>query len=686
MIHHAFSLLTVKSVDDKQRVITGIASTPTPDRMLDIVEPLGARFKIPMPLLLYHNSEKPVGRVDFAKPTKEGIPFRASLPNVTEPGVVQDRVNEAYHSLKYLLLGAVSIGFRAVEGGVELLKNGGLRFKDWEWLELSLCSIPANPDAVIQSFKSMDVAKIHAALGTRAAESAAEREAFITQIKSFDTDTRAALGLTRSDARRHDPAPGASGTKQQPASSGFFFARSLKGTEMKTLQELRDLRTQKAARMNELLETCKAAGNDMDDAESSEFDTLEMEVKQLDGEIRQKRFDTLNVSTAKGVDGSSADAANRSRGPTIIVKSSDVDEAFKGQNFTRMAIAKAMAHILGGGVSASGIAHARWGKSNPTLVRLMKTNEIAGGGSGSGEWGAELVQADARYTGDFIEFLKSKTVYDKLALRQIPANVTIKGQDGTATGYWVGQSKPIPVSAADFSSVSLTPLKVAALAVISNELLRDSSPAAEMLVRDALVDASGQRIDTTFLSATAASSGVSPAGLLNGLTPIASAGVDAAGLRADIKALYRPFITAKNVDGLMLVMHPAQAKALSLLVNALGQAEFPGLTVNGGTLLGDGVVTGDNVDGGSIILLKPSDIYRIGDTGVEVSMSREAMIEQSTAPSGATDTPVAAGQYMTSMFQAESTAIKVVRSINFAKRRASAVAYINNADYDGVES
>lgn len=653
----AYSALEVKGVNEEQRVIYGLATSPVPDRIGDVVDQFGAQFAKVIPLFLYHDSRLAVGTVKLGKPTKDGIPFEASLPKIIEPGALQTRVDEAWQMVKYKLIAAVSIGFRGIEGKIERLKTGGMKFLESEILELSLVPIPMQSLATIHT------------------------------IKSFDTDTRAALGLTRSDGGRHDPAPGASGTKQQPASSGFFFARSLKGINMKTLQELRDARAQKAARMNELLESCKAGDTEMGDAESIEFDALELEVKALDGEIRQKRFDSLNASTAKGVDGSSAAAASASRGaPMLNLKSNDADEAFKGQNFTRMAIAKAMAHILGGGVSAAGIAQARWGKSNPTLVRLMKTNEIAGGGSGSGEWGAELVQADARYTGDFIEFLKSKTVYDKLALRQIPANVTIKGQDGTATGYWVGQSKPIPVSAADFSTVSLTPLKVAALAVISNELLRDSSPAAEMLVRDALVDASSQRIDTTFLSAIAASAGVSPAGLLNGLTPIASAGVDAAGLRADIKALYRPFITAKNVDGLALVMHPAQAKALSLLVNALGQPEFPGLTVNGGTLLGDTVVTGDNVDGGSIILLKPSDIYRIGDTGVEVSMSREAMIEQSTAPSGATDTPVAAGQYMTSMFQAESTAIKVVRSINFAKRRASAVAYINNADYDGIES
>ncbi len=245
MIHQAFSLLTVKSVDDKHRVISGIASTPTVDRVGDIVEPLGARFAVPMPLLLYHNSEKPVGRVEFARPTKDGIPFRASLPNVTEPGVVQDRVNEAYHSLKYLLIGAVSIGFRALENGVELLKSGGLRFKEWEWLELSLCAIPANPDAVIQSFKSLDAARIHSVLGTHASESDIERAAFIKTVelqtrdaiararkgvvrldtfpppssKTNTTDPRAALGLPRKKGvvRLADP-PGASGTtKAEPA-------------------------------------------------------------------------------------------------------------------------------------------------------------------------------------------------------------------------------------------------------------------------------------------------------------------------------------------------------------------------------------------------------------------------------------------------------------------------------------
>jgi hypothetical protein len=51
--------------------------------MGDIVEPLGVKFKNPMPLLHQHDSEKPVGTVKFDKPTKDGITFTAQLPVIT---------------------------------------------------------------------------------------------------------------------------------------------------------------------------------------------------------------------------------------------------------------------------------------------------------------------------------------------------------------------------------------------------------------------------------------------------------------------------------------------------------------------------------------------------------------------------------------------------------------------------
>ncbi len=458
---------------------------------------------------------------------------------------------------------------------------------------------------------------------------------------------------------------------------------------MKTISDqIRDLentRAAKGARMHEVATKSMEAGRSMDEAEAEEFDGLDDEIKTIDADlVRLRKLEQMQVRAAAPVEPTPR-AVSRIGAPAIITTPREAEEKFVGQAYTRILIAKALS-IWDQGVSPSVIAQKRWGRTNPLLVEVIRANEVAGLGSSSGEAGAELVSADNRYMGDFIEYLYAQTVYNRLGLREVPANVTIKGQDGASTGYWVGESKAIPVSKPDFSTVSLTPLKVGALSVVSNELLRDSSPSAEMLVRDALVQAAAQRIDATFISTTAASAGVSPAGILNGVSAFSSSGTDADSLRADIMELYNVFLGQKNASGLTFLMNPSMAKAISLMVNALGQTEFPGLTQAGGTLLGDAVVTGDNVTSTLLVLIKPSDIYRIGSEGIQVSASRDATVEMSSAPVAASDVPTGQTQNPVSMFQTESTAFKVVVPINFAKRRSHAAQYITGASYGGWAS
>jgi HK97 family phage prohead protease len=644
-MERAYSLLNVKAVQETSTewVIEGTASTPTPDRMGDVVDPMGAQFKTPMPLLWQHDSTQPVGRVEFAKPTSKGIPFRAHLPKVAEAGTLKDRIDEAVQSIKYRVVGAVSIGFRALAEGVERMKDGGMRFKSWEWLELSLVTIPANAEATI------------------------------TSIKSLDTAARAASGHQRSVAT----SPGASGT----ATTGQSTNRSPKGTQMKTLKDLREERTLKAARLQELGDQMKDATPS--DEELSEFDELDRDIKSIDSEIRTARVAAVQASGATPVSGKSTSDASRTRGGEIIVRNADPEDSFAGQSFSRIVKAKAVAWKQHQPLSS--VAEEMYGKTAPGLVRYMKSG-VPGGGTGSGEWGAELVGIDNRYMGDFIDFLYGLTAYDKLGLRAAPRNVAVKGMDGAATANWVGESKSIPVSAPSASTADLTANKLAGLCVMSNELLADSSPGAELLLRDALAEAIALKLDTTFFSAVAASAGVSPAGILNGLAQIPMGSQDAAGLRAFINAAYAGFITAKNSTGLKLVMSPGTAKAVGLLVNALGQSEFPGLGTSGGTLLGDTVVVGDNIDPSQIILLKPSDIWSIGDTGVDIAMSNSAMVEQDSAPQGASDTPVAASATMMSMFGTDSTAIRAIRRVGWKLRRTGVVAFTDTADFGGVSS
>jgi HK97 family phage prohead protease len=154
-MNRAYSVLAVKAMDDDERVITGTATTPSVDRMGDIVEPLGVTFKNPMPLLHQHDNDRPVGTVKFDKPTVQGITFTARMPKIDEPGPLKDRVDTAWGEVKNGLVRAVSIGFRPIE--YSFIENGGIRFQEIEVYELSLVSVPAQADAVISTIKAFDV-------------------------------------------------------------------------------------------------------------------------------------------------------------------------------------------------------------------------------------------------------------------------------------------------------------------------------------------------------------------------------------------------------------------------------------------------------------------------------------------------------------------------------------------------
>lgn len=147
----SWSTFELKSVDDESRTIRGIASTPTTDRAGDIVEPKGAKFVLPLPLLSQHRHDAPIGHVTNAKVTSKGIEIEASIPKDT--GL--DYVETAWKQIKAGLIRGLSIGFRGIT--VEPIKGTyGVTFKEWEWYELSAVTIPCNSEANILAVKQFD--------------------------------------------------------------------------------------------------------------------------------------------------------------------------------------------------------------------------------------------------------------------------------------------------------------------------------------------------------------------------------------------------------------------------------------------------------------------------------------------------------------------------------------------------
>lgn len=148
----AYSKFEIKSADDgEERILTGIASSVSADRMNDIVLPEGAKFSLPLPLLHQHNSSAPIGEVFEAKVTGKRIVVKARIAK----GSGLDYVETAWKQIKAKLVKGFSIGFRPIKHEPIDPERpwDGFKFLEWEWLELSAVTVPANADATIQAIK-----------------------------------------------------------------------------------------------------------------------------------------------------------------------------------------------------------------------------------------------------------------------------------------------------------------------------------------------------------------------------------------------------------------------------------------------------------------------------------------------------------------------------------------------------
>src|SRR5262245_8219046 len=270
-MQRVYGLLSVKSLSDTTRAFEGMATTPTPDRLGDIIEPRGATFANPLPLLLFHDHRRPVGTVTLGPTTDAGIAFRAVLPVIADPGPLRDRVEEAWQSVKAALIRGVSIGFRPLDGGVERNKEtDGLRFTKTEILELSLVAVPANAEARIDTIKSIDAPHLAAASG-------------------------------------------------EPSRARVGGQRSMKTTQ-EQIQSFTGMRSAKAARMADIMTAAGEAGVTLDEPQSNEYDGLEREVGDLDAHIaRLEKLERANVTSAKPAVGTGTRVASDSRGHVPIV-------------------------------------------------------------------------------------------------------------------------------------------------------------------------------------------------------------------------------------------------------------------------------------------------------------------------------------------------------------------------------
>jgi len=255
-VDRAYALLEVKAIEPARRMIRGIASTPEVDRQGDVFDPAGATFKNPVPLLLHHDVQSPVGMAQLAV-TPDGITFEATFPFVDEPGPLKARIDDAWQCLKAGVITGASIGYRILDGGLEHLKSGMRRITKSEICELSLVTIPANAHATIRLVKSL----------------AAPRR------------------------------------PEKPV---------MKPTITEHIQALENKRAALAAKMTEIMETAADESKTLEAEPAEEHDQLALQVKSIDADLgRWREHENLQIAAAVPVPPA---PATRPAYPVISVK------------------------------------------------------------------------------------------------------------------------------------------------------------------------------------------------------------------------------------------------------------------------------------------------------------------------------------------------------------------------------
>ena len=654
----AYSIIEKAQNNTDERIIRGMATTPAVDRVGDIVDPLGAEFAKEIPLLWQHTHKESIGTVRLGSPSEDGIPFEATIPHVEEDGKFKEMVDQAWHSVKYKAVRAVSIGFRVLEDGYEILRDGTYRFFKYEIFELSLVSIPANQEALITEFKGL-------------------REA--GNFKAADEVVRSLVAPVRTDETKEGKRSGEAVRKSVKIKDKEEITMS-----EKTLQErIDDAKATVAAKKTEMKEISKKAdeeGRTFDAEEAKLYDEALAEAKSLKEHIKrleaQQELDAETAEPVGDIKTVKAGAESRQGIITNVKRNLPV-----GTSFVRytMALAKAKGDLMLAKSMVS--ANKNW-HDTPEVLNVIKA-AVDSGTTTDPTWAEPLVDYQTMAS-EFIEFLRPQTVLGRIEnLRRVPFNIEMSSQTSGSTANWVGEAKAKPVSSLGFGRVNLGHYKAAGIVVFTDELLRFSNPSVEGLVRQDLAAAIIGLLDTDFLNpAKAEVAGVSPASVTNGVTATVASGTTNDDLKTDVKALFQNYIDGNlSLGGAVWVMPSAVALSISMIQNALGQYEYPDMTMNGGTFFGIPAITSEYAPAGQITLIKAPEVFLADDNEIMIDVSREASLIMDTDPEAVKANAGVTPFNHRSLWQHNEVGVRVERYINWQKRRAEAVQLITGAAY-----
>jgi len=278
------------------------------------------------------------------------------------------------------------------------------------------------------------------------------------------------------------------------------------------LSALREQRSAKVAAMKSLVETASNEGRELTADETQNFDALKAEERNLVGQIERAEYlaDVERRSVATPVSG---DAGG------------DLDKLARQVSVVKVMRAQMEGRSLDGAEREySQEAERRSGRKAQGAFIPMQALETRANETGTA---GQIVPVQHRPQ-DYIGALRNRLLARSLGVRVLSGlsgDVAVpKYGTGLATG-WVSEGQAVPEGEMSFDDVRLTPKHVGGKTEMSRQLIQQSSPDIEELVRNDLTALIAQQIDRAILAGTG--TGGEPTGILK------AAGIQTADLPSD---------------------------------------------------------------------------------------------------------------------------------------------------------
>lgn len=340
----------------------------------------------------------------------------------------------------------------------------------------------------------------------------------------------------------------------------------------------------------------------------------------------------------------------RSRSEPVPLRRDPPAPMHAGNTFLRWLAARVIAKVEG--YPVADVVAQRW--PNDLVLRAAVVPAM----TGVAGWAAELAHTVVR---DALTALGPKSA--GAALLQESLVLTFDGAGAiSAPGFiasaanagFVAEGAAIPVRQLAGPAVLLLPHKIAAIAVLTREMVESSN--AEQLIGDAMIGSAGAALDAVLFDSTAANA-ARPAGLRSGI-----AALTASSNSSSFEAVHEDIVALVNA------VAPVAGNAPVAIISSLGRAAIAGVRLGETDRI---IFLSSTAVGGDIIAVAPGALVAALSPEPQIESSKSATLVMDTAPGAAgTMGPER------SVFQTDSLALKLRWPVTWALRDARGVAWL----------